>query len=76
MQFRWLENKWNVSSEKLKLLLTWQDRVPKIETLAAHALMDSFGQLGYRDSMIGPYVKRMSTLVDLQGMLKMFCSSN
>jgi len=27
-----------MSSEKLKLLLTWQARVPKIGTLAAHAL--------------------------------------
>jgi len=40
LQFRWLENEWNASSEKLELLLTWQARVPKIGTLAAHALSD------------------------------------
>jgi len=41
LQFRWLENKWNASSKKLKLLLTWQTRVSKIETQAAHALITS-----------------------------------
>ena len=37
LQFRWLKNEWNTSFKKLKLLLTQQARVPKIETQAAHA---------------------------------------
>ena len=40
LEFRWLKNRCNASSKKLKFLLIWQAWVPKNETTIGNALRD------------------------------------